>query len=415
LLVLTSCGGGTDRETSEIITASGFELTDAELDAFAAEAGPSADTMRVVPGPESVSPPEMPGTLSVADVKGASTSGNGGKCKPHKRTNCFICKVTKKFTCSKCGKWSCKKCNKCGDCKCSKKDKCKPAKCDRCKQAKCTKCSQCGDCKCSKKNSCKPKVKKCNTCGQDKCDKCTRCGDCQCPCKDKCGDQCQVVGVCNLSERFFSVCDCDNLFGDICYRAKVLFEDCPCGKCVKSGVEVIFCRDGQEVGRATTDDEGWAYFCEPQIGVGSYTGTVKVDTFSADLRAVVYDSCRHACASGKGKLPSINGGKYAYFNYEFHFNGTQLVYGGTYSFQDGDSLYLDQPITWFLQVGNDVHFGDGNFYMMATANGIQNPTTDYAEIYVWDRAYENKGTLLNGRIRLSWGVGLLPPGELPTF
>jgi hypothetical protein len=92
------------------------------------------------------------------------------------------------------------------------------------------------------------------------------------PCKEK--KKCRkVTGICNRSERFWKVADCCSQTADVQYAAEVQFDD-EGGDL--SGVEVIFSRDGVEVGRAKTGNNGFAYFTEKAVSRGPHSVKVCV-------------------------------------------------------------------------------------------------------------------------------------------
>jgi hypothetical protein len=250
-------------------------------------------------------------------------------------------------------------------------------------------------------------------CWKDDCkkSKCSKCDCYGCHKKDKCDKeppQCKCIGICNFTERFWSVCDCDGDCVDICYAAKVIFEECECRNCTKAGVEVIFSRDGVEIGRSTTNKDGWAYFTEECVDLGSYVSTVSAcDCFSADIRVVAYNNCNmHGCISGKGKLKGLNG-KYMSFNYELHVNDGHNV-PNQFTLSDGPNInFAGVPLTWLVIVGKEAHFGNGEVYMRAVDLG-KLPGQDYVSVDVWGQNYHNEGNLLNGQIRLSYGFFKTP-------
>lgn len=94
--------------------------------------------------------------------------------------------------------------------------------------------------------------------------------DCGCDEPEPC---LKVTGICNLTERFWKVGDCCAKTSEVQYEAQVEFDQ-ETGD--KSGVEVIFKRDGTEVGRALTDADGLATFTETGVTRGNHTITTCV-------------------------------------------------------------------------------------------------------------------------------------------
>jgi hypothetical protein len=76
-----------------------------------------------------------------------------------------------------------------------------------------------------------------------------------------------------VSERFWKTDDCCSTTADVTYSAKVDFDN---ANGDLSGVEVVFKRDGTEVGRANTGSDGFASFTEQNVARGPHSITVCV-------------------------------------------------------------------------------------------------------------------------------------------
>jgi hypothetical protein len=85
----------------------------------------------------------------------------------------------------------------------------------------------------------------------------------------------KIRGICNVTERFWKVGDFCNPQTNVTYSAKVEFEGAKTGDDL-SGVEVVFSRDGVEVGRANTDATGTASFTDNNVARGPHKVTVCV-------------------------------------------------------------------------------------------------------------------------------------------
>jgi hypothetical protein len=117
----------------------------------------------------------------------------------------------------------------------------------------------------------KHKKRSCNTCKEEK--KCRK-----------------VTGICNRSERFWKVADCCSTTADVKYAAELSFDD-QTGDL--SGFEVVFSRDGVEVGRATTDKDGYAYFTDKAVARGPHS----VRVCSAEVTTTTTTSSCSKCGS----------------------------------------------------------------------------------------------------------------------
>jgi hypothetical protein len=83
----------------------------------------------------------------------------------------------------------------------------------------------------------------------------------------------RITGICSLTQRLTKVSDCCAQTADMTYVAEVQFDG---DKGKKSEVEVIFVRDGSEVGRAETDVTGKATFVEKNVPRGTHKLYVQV-------------------------------------------------------------------------------------------------------------------------------------------
>jgi hypothetical protein len=273
-----------------------------------------------------------------------------------------------------------------------------------------------------KKNKCKKHKKaSCNRC------KCDRCGRTECPNQDEddCDTpSCEIVDICNLSERLVPACDCCDAFADVIYCAKVIFSD---DNCNKKGVEVVFKRDGQEVGRGTTNKQGVAYFTETHVAKGDYTSSACVDLnqewgqgnngnnndtnnqgdeeewLCSDLPFVVYTTCNHGAVTGKGEIPACDPGN-TMGRAKFMFRTTYKdgEFQGRLTYMDGNVNINDEPITWMVIHGLGAYFGNGEWYVHVHDGGKGTFVNDTFEIHIWDTQYHNKGNLLNCFIHTSY-------------
>jgi hypothetical protein len=122
----------------------------------------------------------------------------------------------------------------------------------------------------------------------------TNCSKCK---KEKEPKKCRkVAGICNISERFWKVADCCAQTADVTYAARVDFDDADGNL---KDVEVVFKRDGTEVGRANTDKDGVAYFTDKGVARGPHNVMVCVaETTTTDCGC--NDNNNTSGCSGKG-------------------------------------------------------------------------------------------------------------------
>jgi hypothetical protein len=97
-----------------------------------------------------------------------------------------------------------------------------------------------------------------------------RCGTCTTT--NKC---LKITGICNVTSRFTKTADGCTKSADVTYSAQVNFDSADVTG-IRSGIEVIFSRGGNEIGRAVTDDKGLATFTETAVPIGTHSVNVCV-------------------------------------------------------------------------------------------------------------------------------------------
>ncbi|MDQ3023269.1 MAG: Ig-like domain-containing protein [bacterium] len=239
----------------------------------------------------------------------------------------------------------------------------------------------------------------------------------KCPvCFDVCVkevDCCKFIctGMLNDTERFF-LADCFGDSGDVALTVQLQFNECPGEVPVRSGHQVTFSANGQQIGVASTDANGFANFSWDNVQLGNYHIAAVSDHCGTEFDITVHEECAyHACIGGKGKLAGKNGSPYMVFQYEGHVQDGHLEMANTMSLADGDINFVKMPIEWIVVLGLEVYFGNDNIMFHTIDNGMA-PGVDFCEVWVFDRGYHNSVLLLNGQIRSSWGLKQ-PPVAIP--
>jgi hypothetical protein len=325
LIGACSCSGGALKTDDTRDSSAVFTLSDAEIDAYEASPEVTVDDFAFTGSGRQIAAPrifaEQIAGLKGAGDKAASTWWHKSKCDKCK-SKCGKC--NEKSSC-KC-KGGCKKCSSCKDkCgKCSKKSSCGcqgncQKKCDSCK-SNCGKCSKDRNCGCDSK--CK---QKCNSC-KGGCDKCAKNGNCGCKakCKEKCkrcdsscrkcnknGNcgckaKCDIPPPCPCDVKCKSIKsigevsytkDCETGCADATYKVQLTFTDCPGVDNEALGREVVFTRNGIEVGRASTDINGQAWITDLCLQPGTYNIKASYDKCFVcfDICINDQDCCEVAC------------------------------------------------------------------------------------------------------------------------
>jgi len=85
--------------------------------------------------------------------------------------------------------------------------------------------------------------------------------------------------------------DCQTHCADVAYSVHIAYTDCPDRTDEALGHDVVFSRNGAEVGHGTTDANGDASFTEQCVDLGDYDITVVSDDCNVEFPVNVYEDC----------------------------------------------------------------------------------------------------------------------------
>jgi hypothetical protein len=219
--------------------------------------------------------------------------------------------------------------------------------------------------------------------------------------EDCCVEECSEL--ISSTPRFFKS-ECDEDYVDAEYTFHTEWSLCPGKDFDKSGYDITVTRDGVVVGTATTDANGDATLDEDDVPLGNHHVVAVLDDHcTTEFDFTGYDNCRiHACLTGYGRIPGINGDPYMVFSFATHVDQGTLVEEQRMSMTDGDISFTNVPTTWNITLGAEAYFGNDNIMFHMIDNG-KAPNTDFIEVWVFDRGYHNSGIVSKGQIRSSFG------------